>query len=185
MFDKYAAAHKKLLGLGDQRPTALQVIKDEELEGNPKGETVLITGCSSGLGVETARAMLTTGATLFLTARNLARARAALGEVAESLLVHLLEMDQTSLKSVRACAASFLGRSKTLNIMINNAGIMAVPEVTTEDGLESQFQTNHLSHFLLFYLLKPALLASATPNRLNSRLCVHAAFLIRYILTII
>lgn len=131
MSDRYAAAHERPLGPGDQRPTALQVIKDEELEGKLKDKTVLITGCSAGLGVETARAMLATGATLFLTARNIAKARAALGEIAESPLVHLLEMDQSSLKSVRACAANFLEQSKTLNIMINNAGIMAVPEAMT------------------------------------------------------
>ncbi|TGO45019.1 hypothetical protein BCON_0433g00070 [Botryotinia convoluta] len=161
---RYAAAHEKLLGPGDQRPTALQVVKDEELEGKLKDKVVLITGCSAGLGVETARAMLATGATLFLTARNTTKARAALGEVAESPHVQLLEMDQTSLKSVRACAASFPEQSKTLNIMINNASIMAIPETMTEDGFEYQFQTNHLSHFLLFYLLKPTLLASATPE---------------------
>ncbi|TGO58931.1 hypothetical protein BOTNAR_0172g00160 [Botryotinia narcissicola] len=164
MSNRYAVAHEKLFGPGDQRPTALQVVKDEELEGKLKDKVVLITGCSAGLGIETARAMLAIGATLFLTARNVTKARAALGEVTESPHVHLLEMDQTSLKSVRACAASFLEQSKTLNIMINNAGIIAVPETMTEDGFESQFQTNHLSHFLLFYLLKPTLLASATPE---------------------
>jgi NAD(P)-dependent dehydrogenase (short-subunit alcohol dehydrogenase family) len=164
MADKYAAAHEILLGPGDQRPTALQVIKDEGLEGKLADKVVLITGCSAGLGVETARAMLATGATLYLTARNLPRAREALGEIAESPRVHLLEMDQTSLKSVRACAASFHNQTKVLNILINNAGIMATPQVTTEDGFESQFQTNHLSHFLLFYLLKPTLLASAAPE---------------------
>ncbi|KFA81125.1 hypothetical protein S40288_01031 [Stachybotrys chartarum IBT 40288] len=168
MADRYAAAHEKLLGPGDQRPTALQVIEDEGLEGKLKDKVVLITGCSAGLGVETARAMLATGATLYLTARNLSRAREALGSIAESPRVHLLEMDQTSLKSVRACAASFLDQSKMLNILINNAGIMATPEVITEDGFESQFQTNHLSHFLLFYLLKSALLASAT-SKCSSR----------------
>ncbi|KAF7943970.1 hypothetical protein EAE96_010382 [Botrytis aclada] len=150
MSNKYAAAHEKLLGPGDQRPTALRIVKDEELEGKLKDVVVLITGCSAGLGVETARAMFATGATLFLTAQNRMKARAVLGGLAESPRVHLLEMDQTSLKSVRACAATFLKQSKTLNIMINNAGIMAVPEITTEDGFESQFQTNHLSHFLLF-----------------------------------
>ncbi|KAF5871571.1 putative short-chain dehydrogenase protein [Botrytis fragariae] len=164
MSNRYAAAHEKLLGPGDQRPTALQVVKDEELEGKLKNKVVLITGCSAGLSVETARAMFATGATIFLTARNTDKARAALGEVAESPHVHLLEMDQTSLKSVRACAASFLEQSETLNIVINNAGIMAVPETTKEDGFKSQFQTNHLSHFLLFYLLKPTLLASANPK---------------------
>ncbi|KFZ14500.1 hypothetical protein V501_03199 [Pseudogymnoascus sp. VKM F-4519 (FW-2642)] len=68
MADRYAAAHEKLLSPGDQRPTALQVIKDEGLEGTLEGKVILITGCSAGLGVETARAMLATGATHYLTA---------------------------------------------------------------------------------------------------------------------
>ncbi|KAL0934489.1 oxidoreductase [Colletotrichum truncatum] len=92
MADKYAAAHERPLGPGDQRPTALQVIKDEGLEGKLEGKVVLITGCSAGLGVETARAMLATGATLYLTARNLPRAREALGEVAKSPRVNLLSL---------------------------------------------------------------------------------------------
>ncbi|KAH6612157.1 hypothetical protein C7974DRAFT_407144 [Boeremia exigua] len=164
MTHRYAAAHQTLHGPGDQRPTALQVIKDEALEGKFEDKVVLITGCSAGLGVETARAMLSTGATLYLTARNLTRAREALGAIADSPRVHLLQMDHTSLNSVRSCADHFLKQSKSLNILINNAGIMATPEVITEDGFESQFQTNHLSHFLLFYLLKPLLIASATPE---------------------
>lgn len=91
MADRYA----KSSGPGDQRPTALRVIQDEELEGRLKNKVVLITGCSAGLGVETAPAMFATGATLYLTARNL---------------------------------------SKTLNILISNAGIMATSEATTVDG---------------------------------------------------
>ncbi|KAH6717646.1 hypothetical protein BKA61DRAFT_715994 [Leptodontidium sp. MPI-SDFR-AT-0119] len=164
MTDRYAAAHEKLHGPGDQRPTALEVIKDEGLKGKLEGKTTLITGCSAGLGIQTARALLVTGATLYLTARNLTRAREALGDIAKSPRVHLLEMDHSSLKSVQACAVSFLEQSNTLNILINNAGVMAVPEAKTEDGNESQFQTNHLSHFQLFSLLKPTLLASATPE---------------------
>lgn len=74
MSDRYAAAHEKLLGLRDQRPTVLQVIKDEGLEGNLAGKVIFITRCSVGLGVETACAMLTTDATLYLTTRNLIRA---------------------------------------------------------------------------------------------------------------
>lgn len=164
MAHRYAAAHQALHGPGDQRPTALQVINDEDLEGKLEDKVVLITGCPAGLCVETARAMLATGATLYLTARNLSRAREALGSIVDSPQVHLLQMDHTSLRSVQACAKSFLEQSKTLNILIHNAGIMATPENLTEDGFESQFQTNHLSHFLLFCLLKPALIASATPE---------------------
>jgi NAD(P)-dependent dehydrogenase (short-subunit alcohol dehydrogenase family) len=73
-------------------------------------------------------------------------------------------LDLNSLASVRTFAKSFLSRTNSqLNILINNAGIMAIPEEKTEDGFEKQFGTNHLAHFLLFQLLKPALLASSTP----------------------
>ncbi|KAL8746191.1 MAG: hypothetical protein Q9184_007779 [Pyrenodesmia sp. 2 TL-2023] len=78
-------------------------------------------------------------------------------------------MDLNSLDSVRAAARDVLSKTKTLNILINNAGIMAVPKLEkTVDGFESQFGTNHLAHFLLFKLLKPTLLDSSTPE-MNSR----------------
>lgn len=71
--------------------------------------------------------------------------------------------DHDLLSSVEACAKEFLRKSSTLNILINNAGIMAVPErEATKDGFESQLGVNHLSHFLLFQRLKNTLLASAT-----------------------
>ncbi|KAJ6111781.1 short-chain dehydrogenase [Penicillium sp. IBT 18751x] len=131
-------------------------------------KVILITGVSSGLGVETAKALFVTGATLYLTARNLEKAKKALGDMAESPRVHLLELDLESLDSVRNCAKNFLSQSKSLNIFIANAGVMATPEGRTKDGFETQFGTNHLGHFLLFNLLKPALLTAATP-RANSR----------------
>lgn len=77
-------------------------------------------------------------------------------------------MDNNSLESVRAAAKTFLSKSDKLNIIINNAGIMACPEAKTVDGFESQFGVCHLSHFLLFMLLKDTLLASSTPE-FNSR----------------
>ncbi|KAI9730210.1 MAG: hypothetical protein M1834_005974 [Cirrosporium novae-zelandiae] len=164
MTSKYAAAHASPKGPGDARPTALQIIKDEGLEGKLTDEVIFITGCSSGLGIETARALLKTGATLYLTARNPEKARSALKDVLDLSQVHLLTLDLSSLASVRACAAEFLSKSKTLKILINNAGVMATPEGRTADGFETQFGTNHLGHFLLFHLLKPALLASSTPT---------------------
>jgi NAD(P)-dependent dehydrogenase (short-subunit alcohol dehydrogenase family) len=125
----------------------------------------LITGCSSGIGIETARALKATGARLFLTARDLTKGRKALGDILQPGQVDLLLLDLNSLASVRAFAAEFLQASgNKLNILINNAGIMATPEGTTEDGFESQFGTNHLAHFLLFQLIKPALLSSSSPQ---------------------
>jgi NAD(P)-dependent dehydrogenase (short-subunit alcohol dehydrogenase family) len=164
MVSKYAAAHVAPKGPGDARPTALQIIKDEGLEGRLAGKVIFITGCSSGIGVETARSLSTTGATLYLTARDPEKAKAALGSLIDSNGVHLLTLDLNSLASVRTCAAEFLSKSKTLNILINNAGVMATPEGRTADGFETQFGTNHLAHFLLFQLLKPTLIASSTPS---------------------
>lgn len=163
---RYAEAHKNITGPGDARPTALQIIKDEGVEGKLAGKVIVITGTSSGIGIETARALKLTGAKLFLTARNLEKAKTALGSILEPGVAELVEMDNTSLASVRAAAADVLKRSGgQVNILINNAGIMAVPTLEhTKDGFEMQFGVNHLSHFLFFLLLKPALLASASPG---------------------
>ncbi|KAL2785550.1 short-chain dehydrogenase [Aspergillus keveii] len=134
----------------------------EDLTNKLPDTKILITGASSGIGVETAKALFTTGATLYLTARNLEKARTALGsEIAQSPRVHLLELDLESLDSVRACAKTVLSLTKTLNIFIGNAGIMATPEGRTKDGFELQFGTNYLSPFLLFVLLRSALFAGA------------------------
>ncbi|KAI8933855.1 hypothetical protein NX059_009554 [Plenodomus lindquistii] len=161
-------------GPGDARPTAAQIISDNALEGKWADKTILITGCSSGIGVETARALLTTGATLYLTARDMAKGEKALGDMLKNDKVHLLELDLNSLASVRKCAEAFLASSSKLNILIANAGIMAVPEGRTADGFETQLGTNHLAHFLLIQLLTPTLLASSTPE-FNSRVVILAS----------
>ena len=70
-YQPYTDVHKELKGPGDARPTALQIVKDCDAVGKLKDKTILITGCSSGIGVETARALYETGAKLFLTARDL------------------------------------------------------------------------------------------------------------------
>ena len=162
----YTAAHANPQGAGDSRPTALQVVRDEGLEGKLKGKVIVITGANSGIGLETARAMSTTGATLLLTVRNLKSAETALTEILEPGRVSLVEMDNNSFASIRAAAAIILEKSKNqVNILINNAGVVGIPDLTlTEDGQEVHFETNYLSEFLLFQLLKPALLASVTPG---------------------
>ncbi|KAL3420556.1 oxidoreductase [Phlyctema vagabunda] len=168
MADRYAEIHKDANGPGDARPIAKQIIDDENLVGKLGGKVILITGASGGLGLETARALYPTGATLYLTARDLEKGKTALGELANSERVHLLELDLESLASVRDCASQVLSQSKTLNILINNAGVMATPEGKTKDGFETQIGTNHLAHFLLFNLVKERLLESSTPD-FNSR----------------
>ncbi|KAH8688948.1 hypothetical protein BGW36DRAFT_391505 [Talaromyces proteolyticus] len=160
---RYAAAHASPQGAGDSRPTALQIVKDEGMEGKLKGKVIVITGTSSGIGIETARALSTTGATLYLTARNVIKAKAALADILEPSLTEFIELDLESFDSVRTAARTILAKTDKVNILINNAGIMAVPDLQfTKDGHELQFGTNHLSHFLLFQLLKPALLAAST-----------------------
>lgn len=165
--DRYADVHQhaRLNGPGDERPTALQIIRDEHLENAMADKIFFVTGCSSGIGVETARALKATGAKVYATARDLVKGREALKDVLEPGRVMLFELDLNSLDSVRKCAAEFLAEEKKLNVLICNAGVMAVPTLEkTKDGFERQIGTNHFAHFLLFQLLKPALLAGSTPE---------------------
>ncbi|KAK9365628.1 hypothetical protein V1509DRAFT_371137 [Lipomyces kononenkoae] len=164
MISRYAAAYKHPNGPGDARPTAEQIVQDEDLIGKWADKVIMITGCSSGIGVETAKALSKTGAKLYLTARSLEKAKKALGELAESPNVHLLQLDQESLDSVRACASAFMREADRLHILIANAGVMITRKERTKDGLELQFGVNHLSHFLLINLLMPALLVASTPS---------------------
>ncbi|KAI1817368.1 NAD(P)-binding protein [Poronia punctata] len=165
---RYAELNKweVLNGPGDARPTAIKVVEDEGLIGKMGDKVAVVTGVSSGMGPATVQALAATGATVFATARNLEKAREALGsELLDSGRVRLLFMDNTDLSSVRTCAAEIRQLSNgKLNIIINNAGVMNTPEQRTKDGYELQFGTNHLAHFLLFYLLKDMLLASSTPD---------------------
>jgi len=169
----YADAHVDTKGPGDARPTALQILKDEDMVGNMTGKTVLITGCSSGIGVETARALHHAGADVYMTVRKMAQGETVRQNILASSpgkgKLELIDLDLSSLNSVRTGAAAFLSKSKQLNVLITNAGVMAVADrQLTPDGHEMQFGTNHLAHFLLFQLLKPTLLSSSTAD-FNSR----------------
>lgn len=162
---RYADSHKQTAGPGDARPTALQIIRDEGLEGALHDKVFLITGCSAGIGVETARAIAATGARVFLAVRDLDKGKSACASFLKPGHVDLIHLDTADMASVRDCAAAFLERSDTLNVLIANAGIMATPtRIETGDGFEQQLATNYLGHFLLFWLLKGALLNGSTPQ---------------------
>ncbi|OJD35346.1 short-chain dehydrogenase [Diplodia corticola] len=166
-FAPYAALFENPQGPGDARPTALQIVEDEGRVNTMTDKVMLITGCSSGIGLETAKALHATGATLFLHVRDLKKGEAVIKDILATSpgtgKLELLRFDLDSLDSVRAGAAEFLAKSPKLNVLVNNAGVMATPEAKTVDGFETQWAVCHLAHFLLTNLLLPALLASATP----------------------
>ncbi|WPH04845.1 hypothetical protein R9X50_00774200 [Acrodontium crateriforme] len=186
-FQPYASLHTTLDGPGDARPTALQIIKDSNLLGSGlKGKSILITGCSSGIGVETARALYAAGATLYLTARDIPKLEKVIddivanptGEAKDATFKTAqgvprpvtIELHLDSLAGVRKGIAEFEAKSKgELNILIENAGVMACPYNLTVDGLETQIGTNHFAHFVLFQAVKPLLLATAEKTNTLSR----------------
>ncbi|KAF5578915.1 reductase [Fusarium pseudocircinatum] len=167
---RYAQLHLKPKGPGDARPTALQIVKDEGLLNKLTDKVVLVTGGNQGIGLETARAIHATGATLYITARSPEKIEQGIKDIISwpeaksEAPVYGIELKLDSFNSVQAAAKDFLAKADKLDILILNAGVMATPEGRTEDGFETQFGTNHLGHFLLFQLLKPALLAATTSS---------------------
>ena len=134
--------------------TTDEVLADVDLAGS----TVLITGTSAGLGVETARSVAAAGARVLGVVRDADKARANL-EAAGAEGVELFEGDLASLDSVRSVADEVLASGvERLDVLIANAGIMGCPQGATADGFELQFGTNHLGHFVLVNRLLPLLL---------------------------
>src|SRR5579864_2865148 len=119
-----------------------------------RGQRILVTGVSAGLGVETARSLAAHGAKVTGAARDLEKAKAATALVqkegaANGGGLELIELDLANLKSVRACADGLLAQGNPFDVVIANAGVMATPFGHTADGFETQFGTNHLGHFVL------------------------------------
>ncbi|MEY2457336.1 MAG: hypothetical protein QOK06_2430 [Acidimicrobiaceae bacterium] len=149
-------------------PFGFHTTTDEVLDGvDLTGTAVLVTGASVGLGEETTRALASRGASVTMAVRDLGRGDAAVERIRSGVPdadIELRELDLASFASIRAFASSFLAEHDRLQVLIDNAGVMACPQGTTADGFETQFGTNHLGHFLLTTLLLPALLAGA-PSR--------------------
>jgi NAD(P)-dependent dehydrogenase (short-subunit alcohol dehydrogenase family) len=118
------------------------------------GQTVIVTGASSGLGLETAKALTQAGARVVLAVRDEAKGRKAAAAMPAPALAEVRLLDLASLESVRAFARDW---SDPITLLINNAGVMIPPLGRTQDGFELQFGTNHLGHFALTNLLLPSI----------------------------
>ncbi|XP_052727573.1 short-chain dehydrogenase TIC 32, chloroplastic isoform X2 [Vigna angularis] len=118
--------------------------------------TAIVTGASSGLGLETTRVLASRGVHVVMAVRNVESGKNVKETVLEeipSAKIDVMELDLSSMASVRKFAADFNSSGLSLNILINNAGVMATPFLLSQDNIELQFATNHLGHFLLTNLL--------------------------------
>ena len=129
----------------------------------PDGVRVVVTGGNSGIGAETVRALASLGYDVVIACRSVERGAAVARRIAPAgREIEVRELDLAAMRSIREFAAAWDG---PLDLLVNNAGVMAPPRrVSTEDGYELQFGTNHLGHFVLTGLLLPALLAAGTPR---------------------
>jgi len=132
------------------------------------GKTALITGANSGIGYQAAVELARAGAHVLLGVRDLQKGSEALRKLRATVpnaSAEVVQLDMASLASISAFAAGFAARHQPLDLLINNAGVMALPHrETTADGFERQFGTNHLGHFALTGLLMPQLLAAPHPR---------------------
>ncbi|GGZ52693.1 oxidoreductase [Streptomyces bluensis] len=141
------------------------------------GRTAVVTGANSGIGYVTARELARRGARVVLACRSEARGTAAVerlvGEV-PGTEVEFVRLDLGDLASVRQFAATYEQAHRQLDLLINNAGVMALPRGRTVDGFETQFGVNHLGHFALTGLLLPRLLGTAGARVVTVSSGMHA-----------
>ncbi|MCP4005098.1 MAG: SDR family NAD(P)-dependent oxidoreductase, partial [bacterium] len=121
-----------------------------------RGRVFVVTGANSGIGLEAARELSGAGASVVLACRSAKKAEAAAASIRRSFSnaeLEILPLDLADLASVQSFAKQFAQNHSRLDVLINNAGIMAIPRHETVDGFEMQFGTNHLGHFALTGLL--------------------------------
>lgn len=150
----------------DKTATADQVIEGISLEG----QLAVVTGASSGLGVETCRVLAAAGAEVIMVARSEEGLEAAAETIRRDqpgAQLHLQLMDLADLESVHSATTEILLYHSEIQLLINNAGVMACPLSRTAQGFEMQFGTNHLGHFLFTGLLGPALMEGAPGRVIN------------------
>jgi NAD(P)-dependent dehydrogenase (short-subunit alcohol dehydrogenase family) len=131
------------------------------------GRTAVVTGANGGLGLETSRALARAGAHVVMAARNQEKAAAAEADIrgsAPDASLEVVALDLGAQASVREAAERILEGHPAMDILINNAGVMGIPERRTADGFEMQFGVDHLGHWSFTALLMPALLRAPAPR---------------------
>lgn len=147
------------------------------------GRVAIVTGGNGGLGLETARALARAGCEVILAARNATKAESALADLHESVptaRAAVWSLDLSSLASVREFSARWLRERGALDLLVNNAGVMALPRTLSADGFEMQFATNHLGHFALTLGLMPALQAGTSARVVTVSSAMHMVGRIRF-----
>jgi NAD(P)-dependent dehydrogenase (short-subunit alcohol dehydrogenase family) len=140
------------------------------------GKTAIVTGANSGLGLETSAGLAAAGARVVMACRDPGRGASALAQVqgrAPGTQVELMPLDLADLGSVRRFAQEFVRNHPRLDILCNNAGVMALPHQKTRDGFEMQIGTNHLGHFALTGLLLDSLTAAPGARIVNVASLAH------------
>ncbi|XP_004245595.1 short-chain dehydrogenase TIC 32, chloroplastic [Solanum lycopersicum] len=163
-----------LFGLKGASGFSASSTAEEVTQGiDANGLTAIVTGASSGIGAETTRVLAMRGAHVVMAVRNVKSGE----EVKDSILkeiphakIDVMEMDLGSMESVRKFASEYNSTGYPLNILINNAGVMAPPFMLSQDNIELQFATNHLGHFLLTNLLLQNLKNTAQASHKEGRI---------------
>ena len=159
--NNYQGAMQQAIGSGfNGKSTTREVIKDIDLSG----KTVIVTGGSTGIGLETTKVLAVAGATVIVGARDIEKAKKNLEGIAN---VQIEELDLINPLSIDAFADKFLASSRSLHLLINNAGIMWVPLRKDQRGIESQFAVNFLAQFHLVARLWPALVQANGSRVIN------------------
>lgn len=157
---------------------------DEVLEGiDLSGKRALVTGASAGLGVETCRALAAHGAEVVLLARDKVKTQAAADTIMTAVPQAKLSvevLDLADLNSVHTCAAAVLDNYDNIDLLINNAGVMACPLARTAEGCDMQFGVNHIGHFLLTNLLLPLLAKGQGARVVNLTSTAHKYSPVRF-----
>ena len=148
-----------------------------------RGKTCVVTGASSGIGLETAVALAQVGARVAVVCRTAEKGEHTVREIrrrSRSADVLLFVGDLASQRAVRAVASQLAGALSRLDVLVNNAGLMLGERVMTEDGVETTLAVNHLAYFLLARLLEPTLVASAPARIVNVASRAHESGTLRF-----
>ncbi|CAI0417264.1 unnamed protein product [Linum tenue] len=165
-----------ILGWKGQSGFSARSTAEEVTEGiDAAGLTAIVTGATSGIGVDTTRVLALRGAHVVMAVRNVEAGK----KLKESILkeipsakIDVMQLELSSMASVRKFATEYIDSCLSLNILINNAGIMAPPFSLSPDGIELQFATNHVGHFLLTHLLLDTMKKTARESNREGRIVI-------------